>query len=161
MRRPAAISFLYGRRFMEHFFSAAAAGIFIQFSPSLSLSLSFRSNSCLAAFMLQSARLQASRIGGRTEGSTNSKRSDYLDVWITPGTICHAAHFAAESGGRAVHVYDTLRCLSPSRSRSPFPPQSDFFGRNCPSDPERDTRGMRETMGEKERERDRGRGARK
>ena len=96
-------------------------------SLSLSLSLSFRSNSCLAAFMLQSARLQASRIGGRTEGSTNSKRSDYLDVWITPGTICHAAHFAAESGGRAVHVYDTLRCLSPSRSRSPIPSPKRLF----------------------------------
>ena len=41
----AAIAFLYGRRFMEHFFSAPA-GIFIQLCLSLSLFLSSRSNSC-------------------------------------------------------------------------------------------------------------------
>ena len=63
------------------------AGIFIH-------SLSFRKNSRRAAFMLQSAPLYASRIGGRTDGSTNSRRSAYFDVWISPRTIRHAAQFA-------------------------------------------------------------------
>ena len=57
-------------------------------------SLSFRKNSRRAASMLQSAPLYASRIGGRTDGSTNSRRSDYFDVWISPRTIRHAAQFA-------------------------------------------------------------------
>ena len=91
MSSSAAIAFIYGRRFMEHFFSACFCRLQ---ESSFTPSLSFRKNSRRAASMLQSAPLYASRIGGRTDGSTNSRRSDYFDVWISPRTIRHAAQFA-------------------------------------------------------------------